>query len=148
MLAASDGPVTNNLPSSVAAHTFFKRRVFLDRIFCRLLLASVSSPLVSQFSVDFGMVHVSACPALHSVLPTEKRTLQTKHENSEPEQGGKYQLLLRETAVMLSPPHKRSDTRTPSADQWHESQWQRDWSRTYIQSKKCGKKLGANNEQY
>ena len=27
---------------------------------------------------------------------------------------------------MLSPPRKRSDTKTPSDDQWHKSQWQQD----------------------
>ena len=39
----------------------------------------------------------------------------------------------RETATELSPPRKWSDTRTPSDDQWHESQWQRDRSRTDLQ---------------
>ena len=47
----------------------------------------------------------------------------------------------RETATELCPPRKRSDTRTPSDDQWHESQWQRDRSRTDLQRKKHGKKL-------
>ena len=41
----------------------------------------------------------------------------------------------RETATELSPPRKRSDTRTPSDDQWHESQWQRDRSRTDLQTR-------------
>ena len=39
----------------------------------------------------------------------------------------------KETATELSPLRKWSDTRTPSDDQWHESQWQRDRSRTDLQ---------------
>ena len=53
----------------------------------------------------------------------------------------------RETAVVPSPPHNRSDISTPSDDQWHESQWQLDRSRIDLQRKKCGKKLGANMGQ-
>ena len=39
----------------------------------------------------------------------------------------------RETATEFSPPRKRSDTRTPSDDHWHESHWQRDRSRADLQ---------------
>ena len=45
------------------------------------------------------------------------------------------------TAAVLSPPQKRSDTRTPSDDQWHESQWQRDRSQIDLRRKKCGENL-------
>ena len=48
---------------------------------------------------------------------------------------------LRETAVVLSPPHKRSDTKTASDDQWHESQWKQDRSRIDLKGKKCGENL-------
>ena len=41
----------------------------------------------------------------------------------------------RETATEFAPPRKGSDTRTPSDDQWHKSQWQRDRSRTDLQSR-------------
>ena len=47
----------------------------------------------------------------------------------------------RETATELSTPRKRIDTRTPSDDQWHEWQWQQDWSRIDLKGKKGGKKL-------
>ena len=47
----------------------------------------------------------------------------------------------KETATEPSPPRKRSDTRTPSDDQWHESQWQRDRSRTDLQTNENGKNL-------
>ena len=40
---------------------------------------------------------------------------------------------------MLSPPRTRIDIKTPFNDQWHDSQWQRDRSRTDLQRKKCGK---------
>ena len=36
---------------------------------------------------------------------------------------------------MLSPPQERSDTRTPSDGQYHESQWQQDRSRTDLKGK-------------
>ena len=55
ILVASDGPVTKNLPSSVAAYTFFMRKDFLDRNFRRTLLVSVSSPLVSDVSTLRGL---------------------------------------------------------------------------------------------
>ena len=55
MFAASAAPVTKNLPSSVAAYTFFIRYDFLDRIFRCPWLASVSSPLVSDVSNLWGL---------------------------------------------------------------------------------------------
>ena len=58
MFAASVAPVTKNLPSSVAAYTFFIRYVFLDRTFQRPWLASVSSPLVSDVSTLWRLCEV------------------------------------------------------------------------------------------
>ena len=87
------------------------------------------------------MALASACPALHSLLPTEKRKLYTKHETVEPERGEKYLIFLRETADALRPYHKRSDTRTPSDGHWHELKWQQDRSRIDLKGKKCVKNL-------
>ena len=143
-MAASDVPVTKNLPSSVAAYTFFMRKVFLDRIFRRPLLASVSSPLVSDTSSLFGLCN-GPCFSLSSTFVQfcqQKNgycRINTKLLNPSNVEITNYS--SREAAVALSPPHKRSETRTPSDDQWHESQWQPDRSRTDLQRRKYGKNL-------
>ena len=83
ILAASDGPVTKNLPSSVAAYTFFMRKVFLDRVLRRHY--SCPSHLhwfpTFQLSVDFGMALALVCSALHSILSTGKRISCIKQAN-------------------------------------------------------------------
>ena len=68
-----------------------------------------------------------ACAALFSVLATEKRSIvhQTR-KLLNPREAKKTKNSLRETEFVLSLPHKRSRTKTPSDDQWHELQWQQD----------------------
>ena len=41
----------------------------------------------------------------------------------------------KETTIVLSPPRKRSSTRTPSDDQWHKTQWQQDRWKTDLKGK-------------
>ena len=140
MLAASDGPVTKNLPSSVAAYTFFMRKVFLDRYIRLPLLASVSSPLVSDVSILCGLCN-GPCFSLSSTsFSSANRKTDIVDYNAKllnPSNAVDTNYSTRETAVVLSPPHKRSDTRTPFDDPWHESQWQRDRSRNDLKGKKC-----------
>ena len=104
------------------------RKVFLDRIFRPLLLASVSSPLVSDVSTHCGLCD-GPCFSLSSTSlssANRKKTdivrLNTKLLNPSKVENTNYS--SRETPVVLSPPHKPSDITTPFDDQWHESQWQ------------------------
>ena len=141
ILAASDGPVTRNLPSSVAAYTFFMQKVSLDRIFRRPLLASVSSPLVSDVSIRCGLCDGPCFSQSSTSFSSANRKtdivrLNTKLLNPSKAENTNY--TSRETAVVLSPPQKRTDIGTPSDDQRHESQWQRDRSRIDLQRNKCG----------
>ena len=48
ILAPSVGPFSKNLPGSFAPYAFFMQKVFLDGTFCRVLLVTVWSPLVSD----------------------------------------------------------------------------------------------------
>ena len=143
-MAASDGPVTKNLPSSVAEYTFFMRKVSLDRIFRRPLLASVSSPLVSGVSIRCGLCD-GPCFSLSSTsFSSANRKMDVVRLNTKvlnPRKAENTNYSSRETSNVLTPPHKRSDIRKPSDDQWHESQWQRDRSRIDLQRKKGGKNL-------
>ena len=84
----------------------------------------------SQFSGNSVRVPDLAGPALHSALPTEKRTLWTETILQNPKRRENTKCSSKETAIEPSPPRKRSDTRTPFDAQWHESQWQRNRSRT------------------
>ena len=52
-----------------------------------------------------------------------------------PSEAEKTNYSLKETAVVLSPHHERTDTRTQCDDQGHESQWQQDRSRIDPKSK-------------
>ena len=112
---------------------FLHAESFLGQIFparsVGVCLISAWSPM-SQLSVDPAMALASTYPALHSVLSTEKRIFYTKHKTVEPDWGENTNYSLRETAVVLSPPRKQSDTKTPTDDQWHELQWQQDRWRT------------------
>ena len=63
----------------------------------------------------------------------------TKHKLLNPLQAKNTKYSLRETAVVPSPPRKRSYTRTPSDDQWQELQWQQDRPGIHLKVKKCGK---------
>ena len=89
----------------------------------------------SQFSADSVRVPALASPALHSALPTEKRKVGTETKLLNPKRRKNTNCSSKETATEPSPPRKRSDTRTPFDAQWHESQWQRDRSRTDLQKK-------------
>ena len=89
--------------------------------------------LTSQPPVHFAMVPASACLAFHSALPTEKVHYRPNVTLLNPNKAEDTTYSSRETTTELPPPRKRSDTRTPSDDQWHESQWQRDRSRTDLQ---------------
>ena len=144
LLAASDGSVTKNLPNSVAAYTFFIRKVFLDKFFWRPLLVSVSSPLVSDVSTlcEFwaGPCFNLSSTSFSSVNRKTYIVHQTRKQLN-PIETEITNYSIRESAVVLSPPRKRSDIRTPSADQWHEIQWQQDRSRIDLKGKKCGKIL-------
>ena len=89
----------------------------------------------SQLSADSVRVPALAGLALHSALPTEKRKLWTETILPNPKRRKNTNCSTKETATEPSPPRKRSDTRTPFDAQWHESQWQRDRSRTDLQKK-------------
>ena len=88
-----------------------------------------------QFFADFVRVPALAGPALHSALPTEKRNLWTETILLNPKRRENTKCSSKETATEPSSPRKRSDTRTSFDAQWHESQWQRDRSRTDQQKK-------------
>ena len=122
-LSAPDPPVTKNLSSSVAGYTFFLRKVFLDRIFRRLCwcLSHLRWFPTSQLSVDFAMALASA---LFSSVNVKKDIVHQIRKLLNQIEAGDTNYSSRETAVVLSPPRKRSYTGTPSEDQWHESQWQ------------------------
>ena len=126
-MAASDGPVTTNLPSSVAPYTFFMRKVSFDRILQRPLLVSLSSPLIFDASTLCELCE-GLCVTLSST-PFSSVNIETyivqrirKLLNQIEARKTKYSSL--ETTSVLSLPRKRIDTRTSSEDQWHESQWQ------------------------
>ena len=141
-MAASDGPVTKSLPSSVAAYTFFMLKVFFDRTFRRPLLVSVSSLLVSDVSTPCGLWN-GPCFSLSSTsFISVNRKSYIVHRTRKllnPIDAEKTDCSLRETAVVFSPPHKWSDTGTPFDDQWHELQWQQDRWRTDLKGKNVAK---------
>ena len=95
----------------------------------------------SQCSADSVRVPVLAGSALHSALPTEKRKIWTETILLNPKRRKHTNCSSKETATEPSPPRKRNDTRTSFDAQWHESQWQRDRSRSDLQKKKHGKNL-------
>ena len=107
----------------------------MDRTFRRPWLASVSSPLVFDVSTLFGLCD-GPCLSLSSTsFSSANRKVQYRPNMTllNPNKAEDTNYSSRETATERSPPRKRSDTRTPSDDQWHESQWQRDRSRTDLQ---------------
>ena len=120
------------------------RKVFLDRIFHHFLMVSVSSPLVSGVSTLCGLWD-GPCFSLSSTsFSSVNRKTYIVHQTRKllnPIEANYTNYSLRETAVVLSPPHKRSDTRTRSDDHWHELQWQQDRWRTDLKGTKCGKNL-------
>ena len=134
-MVASDGPVTKKLPSSVAAYNFFMRKVFFDGSFHHPLLVSVSSPLVSDVSIRCGLCD-GPCFSLSSSSFSSANILkyivhQTRKLLNQIE-ARITNYLSRETAVVLSPPRKRNDRRTPFDDQWHDWRWQQDWWQTIL----------------
>ena len=132
-MAASDDPVKKNLPNSVAAYTFFMRKVFLVRIFPRALLVSVLFPLVPDVSTFCGL-----CDGLcFSLSSTSFSSVNIKTYNVHQTRKSLNQIRARsnnyssrETTAVLFPPHKRRNKRTSSDDQWHKSQWQQNRWRT------------------
>ena len=92
----------------------------------------------SQPSADPVRVPALAGALLHSALPTGKRKLWTETKLLNPKRRKSTKCSSKETATEPSPPRKQSDTRTPFDAQWHESQWQRDRSRTDLQKKETG----------
>ena len=83
--------------------------------------------LTSIHSVGFVMALAQACTALRSVLSTKKVYIVhqiRKLLNQIEARNTNYSSM--ETVIVLSPPRKHSDTRTPSDDQWHQSQLQQD----------------------
>ena len=72
------------------------------------------------------MTHALACLALHSVLSTKIVYCTPNTKLLNPIEAKNTNYSLREAAVVLSPPHKRRNTSTPSDDQWHDLQWQQD----------------------
>ena len=128
-MAASDGPLKKNLPGSVATSTFFMRKVLLDRILRRLLLVSVSSPLVSDVSAFCGLCESPCFNLFSASFSSVNMKMYIVHQIRKPleqVEANNTTFSSMETAIVPSPPRKRSDTRTPSDDQWHESQWQHD----------------------
>ena len=109
--------------ASVAAYTFFIRKVFLDRIFLRPLPASVSSPMVSDVSILCGLCD-GPCFSLSStsLSSANRKTdiVDYKTKLLSPSKAVNTNYSSRQTADLLSHPHKRSDIRTPFDDQWHE----------------------------
>ena len=120
------------------------RKVFFDRNFRRPLLASVSSPLVSDVTSLCGLCD-GPCFSLSSTSfsSANRKTVIVDYNTKllNPSKAVNTNYSSRETAVVLSPPHKRSDVMTPFDDQRHESKWQRDHLRIYLQRKKCSKNL-------
>ena len=125
ILPASDGPVMKNLPSSVAAYTFFIRKVSLDRILQRPLVVPVSSPLVYDVSTLRGPCD-GPCFSLSSTsFSTVNKKTYNVHQTRKvfnQNEARNTNFSSMETAIVLSPLRKRSETRTRSDDQWHESQ--------------------------
>ena len=123
---------------------FLQPEVFLDKILRRPLLVSVSSPVVSDVSTLCGLWD-GPCFNLSSTsfnsANRETYTVPQTPKLLNPSEVKNTNFSLRETAVVLSPPHKRSDTRTPSDDQWHELQSQQERSQTDLKGKICDKNL-------
>ena len=102
---------------------------------------SVSSPLVScvcelydgpclsPSSTSFSSVNVKT----HMVHQIRQVLNQIEARNTN--------YSLTETTTVLPPSRKRNDTRTPSDDQWHESQWQQDRRRTNLKGTNLVKNL-------
>ena len=129
ILAASDGPVTKILPSSLTPYNFFNRIVFFDRILRRLLLVFVSSPLVFDVSTLCGLCD-GPCFSLSSTsfssVNKKKYTVHQIRKLLNQLEAGSTNYSSMETTIVFPPPRKRSDTGTAFDDQWHESQWQQD----------------------
>ena len=93
----------------------------------RWCLSHLRSFPMSQLYVDFAMdfaINLSSTSfnsvnrKTYIVHQTQKLFYPIKAENTN--------CSLRKTAVVFSPPHKRSHKKTPSDDQWHVLQWQQD----------------------
>ena len=126
-----------NLPSSPAPYSFFIRRVFFGRNLRSPLLVSVSSPLVSDVFTLRGFCDGN-CFSLSSTSFTSVNIntyiVQQKRKLFKQIQGRNTNCSSTETTIVLSLPRKRSDTRTPSDDQWYESQWRQDRWRTNLKA--------------
>ena len=102
------------------------RKIFLDRTFWCPWLASVSSPLVSDVSTLCELCDGLPQPIKYFIQLCQQKNGHYRPNMTllKPNKAGDTNYSSRETATELSPPRKRSDTRRPSDDQWHESRWQ------------------------
>ena len=144
LLAASVGPVTKSLPSSLALWTLFMRKVALDGFSAHPLLVSVSSPLVSEVSSLYGLCDGPCFRLSRTSFSSVKIQTYNVHKIRKPinqieKKYSHYSKL--ETTTGFSLLRKQSSTWLLSDDQWHDWKWQQDRWLTDIKCKIVVKNL-------
>ena len=102
-------------------------KISFDRNFWRPLPVTVSSPLVFDVSTLCGLWDGPCFNLSSTSFSFVNRKTYIVHQTRKLLNTFEAKITnysLREKAVVFSPPHKRSDTRTPSDDQWHNLHWE------------------------